>query len=161
MKKQLFLYLFIIAVLMNFFIFSFFNKQIQFEKNQTEKIKTEMNDTISKMNYHLFDANHFSLEQNDLSQNYFENYNISLLSEKVMQTLLNFNDSHEGNPYTGYEKMGNQKFIINKAKILNHRWIIADFSNGELWGEVLIQYFIEEDETVTFKILQTVLYPKQ
>jgi hypothetical protein len=25
------------------------------------------------------------------------------------------------------------KFIINKVKVLNHRWIIADFSDGEYW----------------------------
>jgi hypothetical protein len=54
-----------------------------------------------------------------------------------------------------------EKFIINKIEVLNHRWIIADFSNGDLWGEVLLQYFIEEDESLNFKIIQSTLYPKQ
>jgi hypothetical protein len=44
----------------------------------------------------------------------------------------------QGNPYVGQDKIGENKFIINKVKILNHRWIIADFSEGYLGGEVLL-----------------------
>jgi hypothetical protein len=54
--------------------------------------------------------------------------------------------------------MGEQKFIINKIKILNHRWIIADYSNGSLWGEVLLKYFINEDQTISFEIMNSYLY---
>ena len=32
--------------------------------------------------------------------------------------------------------------------MLNHRWIIADYSDGEYWGEVLIKYFIDDNEQV-------------
>jgi hypothetical protein len=39
----------------------------------------------------------------------------------------------KGNPYVGQDQ-GANKFIINKVKVLNHRWIIADFSDGE-YGE--------------------------
>ena len=56
--------------------------------------------------------------------------------------------------------MGEQKFIINKVKILNHRWIIADFSDGEYWGEVLIKYFVNEDETISFETFESLLYQK-
>jgi hypothetical protein len=46
------------------------------------------------------------------------------------------------------------------VKILNHRWIIADFSDGEYWGEALIKYFINEDETVSFETFQSLIYQK-
>ena len=46
-------------------------------------------------------------------------------------------------------------------KIINHRWIIADYSNGELWGEVLIKYFINEDQSISFETIESYLYPKQ
>jgi hypothetical protein len=62
------------------------------------------------------------------------------------------------NKYIDQPKMGEQKFIINKIKILNHRWIIADYSNGSLWGEVLLKYFINEDETISFEIMNSYLY---
>ena len=60
-----------------------------------------------------------------------------------------------------YDSVNEQnKLIINKVKILNHRWIIADFSDGEYWGEVLIKYFINDDETVSFETFQSLLYQK-
>jgi hypothetical protein len=71
---------------------------------------------------------------------------------------LAFNDDPAGNKYIDQPKMGEQKFIINKIKILNHRWIIADYSNGSLWGEVLLKYFINEDETISFEIMNSYLY---
>jgi hypothetical protein len=37
----------------------------------------------------------------------------------------------QGNPYVGQDKIGENKFIIN-SKNLNHRWIIADFSDGDI-----------------------------
>jgi hypothetical protein len=79
----------------------------------------------------------------------------------VSETLIDFNDNPEGNPYTGFDKLGEQKFIINKIKVLNHRWVVADFSDGNLWGDVLIQYFIEDDESITFEVVKALLYPNQ
>jgi hypothetical protein len=56
--------------------------------------------------------------------------------------------------------MGEQKFIITKVKLLNHRWIIANYSNGKLWGEVMLKYFVEEDQTISFEIMNSYLYPE-
>jgi len=56
--------------------------------------------------------------------------------------------------------MGEQKYIINKVKLLNHRWIIANYSNGKLWGEVVLKYFINDDQTVSFEIMNSYLYPE-
>ena len=56
--------------------------------------------------------------------------------------------------------MGEQKFIVNKIKILNHRWIIADYSDGQLWGEVLLKYFINDNQTVSYQIIETQLFPR-
>jgi hypothetical protein len=47
------------------------------------------------------------------------------------------------------------------VKLLNHRWIIANYSNGELWGEVLLKYFINEDQTVSFEVMNSYLYSKE
>jgi hypothetical protein len=118
------------------------------------------------MTQKLADANYFSLENNDNAQNYFDNSSSKtfIAYEKlipyVTEKLLDYNDNPEGNPYTGQDKLGAQKFVINKIKILNHRWIIADFNDGEYWGEALIKYFVNEDETISFETFQTVLYQK-
>ena len=78
----------------------------------------------------------------------------------VTDQLIDFNTNPKGNPYTGQDQIGSKKFIINKVKVINHRWIIADFSDGDYWGESLIKYFINEDKTVSFEVFQSVLYQK-
>jgi hypothetical protein len=81
---------------------------------------------------------------------------IPLVTEKLMD----LNEDPNGNPYIGQDKIGANKFIINKVKLLNHRWIIADYSDGEYWGEVLIKYFIDDNEQVTFETVNSILYQK-
>jgi len=168
MKKSLFLYLFIIAVLMNVFTYKYFTSKEKSEQMlQTEGTKNlntkTIADSIASLNERLIDVNEFSLEQNDRAQNYlFESNkinNIPDFAEKVTQALLAYNDAPEGNKYTDQAKMGNQKFIINKVKLLNHRWVIANYSNGSLWGEVLLKYFVDDNGVISFEILNTYLYP--
>jgi len=50
-------------------------------------------------------------------------------------------------------------FKINKIKVLNHKWIIADFSDGEFWGEIFLTYEITEDRQVKFNLVESFLYP--
>lgn len=167
MKKSLLLYLFILAVLFNVFTYAFFTKNQKNEKQRYEILDKKLNDSIMVLNNNLFDANYFSLETNQNAQDYFENkqtgeiLDYQKLIPFVKDQLISFNDKPEGNPYVGFEKLNAQKFIINKAKVLNHRWIIADFNDGSLWGEVLIKYFINEDKTVSFEVAETVLYTKR
>lgn len=166
MKKSLFLYLLILAVLMNVFTYMYYSKQVDFEQTHSDKTITKLKDSINSMNLKLADANYFTLQNNENAQNYFnpDNATKTIQVEKlipfVTEKLLDFNDNPKGNPYTGQDKIGEQKFIINKIKILNHRWIIADYNDGNFWGEALIKYFINEDETVSFETFQSVLYQK-
>jgi len=162
MKKSLFLYLFIIAALMNIFTYKYFTSKEAGEKKPVAvEDNKKLNDSITKLNDQLYDANYFSLETNDRAQNYLNQNDINVFAEKVKQALLAYNDAPEGNKFTDQEKISEQKFIINKVKILNHRWIIANYSDGKLWGEVLLKYFIEEDQTVSFEIMNSYLYPEQ
>lgn len=161
MKKQLFLYLFILTALFWVFTYMYYSKALAAEQKKyakTETFNKKLNDSLINVAY---DANHFSLENNQNAQDYLEKYDITKLMPQVRDALLNFNNSKTGNIYTGQDMMGEQKFIINKIKILNHRWIIADYSNGQLWGDVLIKYFVNEDNTFSFEVVESYLYPKQ
>lgn len=167
MKKSILLYLVVLAGLFNIFTYAWFTKDQAFEKQRYEILDKKLNDSIAVLNNNLFDANYFSLETNDNAQNYFENkqtgefLNYKKLIPFVKDQLISFNDKAEGNPYTGFEKISERKFIINKAKVLNHRWIIADFNDGTTWGEALVKYFINDDKTVDFEVSETVLYTKR
>jgi hypothetical protein len=161
MKKQLLLYLFLVAVLMNVFTYMYFSKKESSNQKKIEASTKKLKDSIVTMSDELYDANYFSLEHNDRAQNYIENYDIRELMPLVKNELMNYNDSPDGNKYIDQAKMGEQKFIINKIKILNHRWIIADYNNGQLWGEVLLKYFVNDDKTISFETVQSFLYPLQ
>jgi hypothetical protein len=164
MKKSLFLYLFIIAVLMNLFTYKYFTgKENTMKASEGKATSTVKNDSVkvADLENQLYDANYFSLELNDRAINYLNQSDINAFSEKVKQALLSYNDDKEGNKYTDQTKMGEQKFIINKVKLLNHRWIIANYSNGELWGEVLLKYFVNDDQTISFEVMSSYLYPKE
>lgn len=161
MKKQLFLYLYILTALFWVFTYMYYSKALTSEQKKyanTEAFNKKLNDSLLNVAY---DANHFSLENNQNAQDYLEKYDVTKLIPQIKDALLNFNDSKTGNIYTGQDMMNEQKFIINKIKILNHRWIIADYSNGKLWGDVLIKYFVNEDNTFSFEVVESYLYPKQ
>lgn len=152
--------MFIIAVLMNIFTYKYFTAKQNGELKPLTETNKKLKDSVTSLSNKIFDADYFSLENNDRAQNYLNQNDIKAFDEKVKQALLAYNDDPEGNKYTDQVKMGEQKFIINKIKLLNHRWIIADYSNGKLWGEVLLKYFINDDQTVTFEVMNSYLYPE-
>ena len=167
MKKSLMLYLFILAILMNVFTYMFYSKEVKFEQDRYDKNTKKLRDSINLVSGKLAEANYFSLDYNENAQNYFDNSASGgkvILFEKlipvVTEKLLDLNANPKGNPYTGQDQIGPNKFIINKVKILNHRWIIADYSNGEIWGEVLLKYFVNDDESIDFEVNQSLLYQK-
>jgi hypothetical protein len=164
MKKSFLLYAFILLILMNVFTYMFYSKEVAFEQNRYEKTTKKLKDSLNSITTKLNDANYFSLEKNENAQNYFDygNSGKMIQYEKlipyVKEKLLDFNSNPKGNPYVGHDQIGENKFIINKVKIINHRWIIADFSDGKIWGEVLLKYFVNEDESISFEVIQSLLY---
>ncbi|MDI9258459.1 hypothetical protein [Flavobacterium sedimenticola] len=161
MRKSLFLYLFIIAVLMNLFTYKYFSSKDESQLKALTSKNKELQASMDDLNNKLSDANAFSLEYNDRAQNYLNEGEISDFTERVTQALLAYNDAPEGNKYTDQAKISEQKFIITKVKLLNHRWIMAQYSNGKLWGEVLLKYFVNEDKSISFEVLNSYLYPEE
>ncbi|NHM07156.1 hypothetical protein G4D82_07975 [Flavobacterium sp. CYK-4] len=166
MKRSLFLYLFILSVLMNIFTYMYYSKKDTFDQAHFAATNAKLKDSLALVVNQVDDANYFSLEHNQNAQDYF----VQVSAEKVVsyedliprvkEKLMDFNENPEGNPYTGQAQLGAQKFIINKAKVLNHRWVIADYSDGNYWGEVLLKYFVNEDNSISFEVIQSVLYQK-
>ena len=109
--------------------------------NETAQIISKLTDSIRKLIDERDEALNFSLETNELSQQYFEDLNIK-----------------EKNPYIKSESNG--RFLINKIRILNEKWVICEFSDGELWGDLLLEYHIDGNQKPTFKTLDEVIHPK-
>lgn len=170
MRRSLLLYLFILAVLMNIFTYAYFSRKNAAEQPKTAGDATEiqkLKDSIDVMYNKWVDADYFSLERDQNAQDYIVNNNLDKIvpydqfTTVVTEQLMSYNDKPEGNPYIGQQQLGERKFIVNKAKLLNHRWLIADYSDGTFWGVALIKYFINEDKTVSFENMESFLYTKQ
>ena len=63
-------------------------------------------------------------------------------------------DKDEFIPYATMDRT----FLINKIKVLNHKWLIANFSDGTLWGELLIFFKIDKSGDISFEIKEHFLY---
>lgn len=161
MKKNLFLYLFIFALLINVFTYMYFSSKQKFDDGRVEKMHTRVK-SLKDSIVTLSDANYFSLESNgSAKRNLVEGQDIDQLIIKIRDGILAKNDPETGNPLVGYPAMNGKAFIIGKLKVLNDRWVIADFSNNRIDGQVIIKYFLEEDGKITFETAETVLYTEE
>lgn len=162
MKKSIFLYLFVFSLLINLFQYVNSNKILQAKDQEVEVIKRhlkEARDSVIEAQYY----DYFDLSKDEDAQEYFYSQNLDFkkVAQKVNEDLVSLNTQKEGNPLVPYEPINGKAFIVNKAKVLNHRWIIAEYSNGDLWGQILVKYFHNDTEPTEFITLDTVLYEKQ
>ena len=161
MKKNILLYLFIFSILINVFTYVYFTNKQKYDAEKTENLTTRiesLKDSLSVTTDKQQRADYFSLEQNLNARNYFRGQDVDALEIKVRDGIYEKNKNAEGNPLIQYPSIDGKPYRINKIKILNNRWIIADFTNGKLWGEVLIKYFIEENGDVTYETTETLLH---
>lgn len=157
MKKNLLLYGLVFSVLIN--IFQMVNSSNILKRSEevstiSKKELKKAKDSIVK----LVENDRFSLDNNEYAQEYYFEHNLKALQTKVKEDLMAFNADKKGNKYVSYEQIGENPFLINSVKILNHRWIIANFSDGKVWGEVLIKYFHNTDKPTDFETVETLIY---
>lgn len=126
------------------------------------KLKEEVSaleGSLQQSELNLLEMQYFSLENNDDALAYYEHLNLENPTRYISDKLLETNETKGDNPLIPYEGMEND-FKINKIKILNHKWILADFSDGKYWGELLIAYELKEDMGVDFTLMNHLLYTR-
>ncbi|MDX1759336.1 MAG: hydrolase [Arenibacter algicola] len=162
MKHKIYLYLFIFVSLIALYQFVSTNNMVKAKNTkieaQEEKL-SQLEDSIQKLHIKVLDNQYFSLENNDDALVYYDHLNLKDPSLYISDKLLETNESKGDNPLIPYEGMEND-FKINKIKILNHKWILADFSDGKYWGEVLIKYELKDDLGVDFSLMDHLLYTR-
>lgn len=165
MKKRLFMYLFIFTLLL--VIFQFVNSKKIIESydqkltNYMEK-NTELKDSISAIEDNKsIDLYTFRFDTNDSAMTYWENegYRISEFVPFLKDQLMNLNIyDTEDHPLVPYASMTGNKMLIDQIRIINHKWIVASFTDGTYWGEMLLAYDIEDKKNLKFKVIESILY---
>ncbi len=162
MKSKIYLYLFIFSALICLYLFVSSGKMATAKDDSIKNLQAEverLKDSVQKTQLKALDMQYFSLENNDDAMAYYEHLNLKDPSRYVADKLLETNERKGDNPLIPYEGMEND-FKINKIKLLNHKWIIADFSDGKYWGELLIKYELKEDLGVDFTTMDHLLYTR-
>ncbi|ADY30554.1 MULTISPECIES: hypothetical protein [Cellulophaga] len=160
MKKYLYLYLFIFAALIALYQFVSANKMIDATNTKFAKLQTQietLEDSIQKATIKELDLKYFLLENNDDALTNFDHLKLENPTRYIEDKLIETNEAKGDNPLVPYEGMEGD-FKINKIKVLNHKWIIADFSDGKYWGELLIKYDLKDDLGVDFTMMDHLLY---
>lgn len=121
--------------------------------------KLVLQDSIKNLHLKMLEIEYFSLNNNDDALAYYEHLNLTNPTSYITDKLLETNEGKGDNPLVPYEGMEG-KFKINKIKVLNHKWIVADFSDGKYWGDLLIKYELKDDLGVDFSLTDHLLYAR-
>ena len=162
MRKSIFMYLFFFAVL--FIVFQYANEKTIWEAQDTtiENLSLKLEkaqDSISGLSDTLADATYFSLQGNENALEYIERLGLEAtdIQAIIYDQIYDKNGAAGGNPIIPMVSV-NGNFKINKIKLLNSRWIQADFSDGDNWGELIIEYFFNQDNSIELVPLSSFLY---
>jgi hypothetical protein len=163
MKSKIFMYLFFFAILL--VLFQYMNEKSIYESQEnkinllTTKV-TKAKDSIAYLSDKIAELNYFTLQGNENAMTYLENLGMDpgQVEQMVSDAIYERNFDQGGNSLVPMEGMYG-KWMVNKVKFLNHRWVLADFSDGKYWGEMVIEYFFDEKNQLDLKVLSSVLYP--
>jgi len=168
MKKNIFMYLFVFSALLALFIYvnsKRVNEHLNSKLDKQQALIEKYNDSLKYLEKQVFKANHFSFDYNEDAISYFERSNLSpkevdfIVKDQLQELNFYKGEEHPLIPYVSTSD--DRKMLTNTVKLLNHRWLIADFSDGEFWGEIFVRYFINDDKTVDFELADSFLYPLQ
>ncbi len=165
MKSKIFMYVFIFTVLL--LIFQFVNSKnildvYEVDINKAKAREVVYKDSIAAMNETISDMRLFDLQYDEEALDYFENkgYNALELIPFIKDELYKLNDyKTEDHPIVPYASMTKNKMMINSIRLLNHKWLIANFTDGKHWGQLLLTYDLVDGKQLKFKLIESFLYP--
>ena len=165
MKSRIFMYLFVFSVLLIVFqyansknIIDKYEKDIKIFKSDISEYETQVNALVDE-NHEL---TYFSIDNNEEALTYFEDQGIdtSELIPRIKDGLLEMNTyKGDDHPIIPFASMTDNNIVINKIKVLNHKWILANFTDGKYWGELFINYTVDKNGVVSYERTDYFLYP--
>ncbi len=160
------MYLFIFSILL--VVFQYANSKSILDKYEEDikVMKTKLDNqkqTIATLEDENFELKNFTIKDNEEALTYFEKqgYDVTKLVPAITDGLYDTNNyKGEDHPIVPYVSMTDAKLLINTVRVLNHKWIIANFSDGEYLGEVFLTYNIDENNELQYTLKEYFMYPK-
>ncbi|MUP45838.1 hypothetical protein E0K83_08770 [Gramella sp. BOM4] len=162
MKSKILMYLFIFTLLFTIFIYVNDKRILDSKENQIQQLQAELEKVEEPaLQSSENDLSYFGFANNEDAITYFENRDIDTenLEAEIEDAIISKNKAGEDNPLVPHAGMeGDMR--INRIRVLNHKWIIADFTDGTYWGEVFLSYEIGENGEISFTPEKSFLYPR-
>ncbi len=157
------MYLFIFSLLFTIFIYVNDKRILDSKEERIESLEKQLVNAVDVNDENSEDPvgeDYFNLENNEDAITYFENRNIDTedIIFKIEDAIISQNSAEIDNPLVPQAGMEGA-MRINKVKVLNHKWIIADFTDGTYWGELFMSYEIAKDGEIKFYPEKSFLYP--
>ncbi|PTX62954.1 hypothetical protein C8N46_102355 [Kordia periserrulae] len=173
MKKRILLYSIIFLILLVLYLYVSSNKQYELQSTKIEELrgkidtlKTEVTTYKDSVNT-LLDVNanlhYFSFENNGEAINYFEGTEVDVqnLPQIITDAIYDQNSASANNPLVPFDGTSGKFMSVDRVKVINHKWVICSFTDGDYWGEMLLRYEINgKTKELTFELISEVLYPK-
>lgn len=171
MKNRIFMYLFIFSLLL--LLFQFINsKNIFDDSNQKvatykEKITNyradiaKYKDSIISLNDKVYDLSLFSMDGNEPAITWLlnEGYKADQVLPIIRDGLYSLNEAEGEHPLIPYASSAGNKMLISSVRIINHRWILANFTDNQFSGELFIGYDFNEKGELNYNLIDSFLYP--
>lgn len=161
---KIFIYLFAIAILYIIFQQVNGNKKIKADQLTIDRLKAKV-ETVThvrdSLENEVLELSYFDLRYDEYAGEYIEDlgFSVEAIESLVLDTLIASNSAEKDNPFVPLAGMeGSTK--IDRVKLLNHKWAVADFTDGTYWGQVLYLYEFTKDRTLRLDVITSHLYSK-
>ncbi|WP_298511541.1 hypothetical protein [uncultured Kordia sp.] len=173
MKKRILLYAVIFLILLAVYQYVSMNKMYAQQNTKIEDLRgkvetyekdiTAYKDTTNMLYNENLDLRYFSLENNGEAKEYFEGTGVDTesLVQIITDAIYDQNSASANNPLVPFDGTGGRFMSVDKVKVINHKWVLCSFTDGDFWGEMVLRYEVNgTTKELTFELITEVLYPK-
>ena len=163
MREKIYLYLLMFVTVILVFLYKYQSSvfERQHEDNQAlERVIERLEVENKELETAYSEIAYFSLEKNESALSYIEEvYNTT--PDSLVKRIENYfydKNGREDNPLVPYSGMEGT-MQVNKVQILNHKWVLADFTDGSYWGEMVLEYYYHpDDQSIEVELMKSFLY---
>lgn len=165
MKQRIFMYLFIFTVLLVVFQYANSKSILDTYEADITKLKAKVesqNKEISDLKTQNEACSGFTINGNEAAISYLEDkgFNAEKLLQQLKDGLYEMNN-YQGtdHPIVPYVSMTNNRMVIDQIQVLNHKWILTNYTDGKHSGELFIIYSIDENNNLKYELKEYFMYP--
>ncbi|WP_046744726.1 hypothetical protein [Kordia zhangzhouensis] len=172
MTKRILLYSLIFLVLLAIYQYVSMNKMYEKQNAKIEELREQTTtlqqsieaykDTTNVLINENLDLSYFALKHNGEALAYFDEYNFENgdPTQLIVDAIYDKNSATANNPLVPFDGTSGNFMSVDKVKVINHKWVLCSFTDGDYWGEMILRYEFDNTKNLRFELVTEVLYAK-